>query len=116
MGILSTAFILLSGTAIRLHSEKFFCDNSPSVGPRGSTTPPFLEKLEYIEQKFLLQKKFLVRTILYSKSQHSIAKIATLVLSGLNYPYTNFGAFIKKCKIQPKMAAYPLYYNNYMYT
>ena len=48
------------------------------------TTPPFLEKLEYIAQKFLLQKKFQAKTILYSKRQHSIAKIATLVLSGLN--------------------------------
>ena len=27
-----------------------------------------------------------------------------------NYLCTNFGAFIKKCTILPKMAAYPLYY------
>ena len=27
-----------------------------------------------------------------------------------NYLCTNFGAFIKKCTIRPKMAAYPLYY------
>ena len=41
------------------------------------TTPPFLEKLEYIAQKFLLQKKFQ-------------AKIETLVLSGLINQYWYF--------------------------
>ena len=54
------------------------------------TTPPFLEKLEYIAQKFLLQKKFQAKTILYSKRQHSIAKIATLVLFGLTNQYWHF--------------------------
>ena len=29
-----------------------------------------------------------------------------------NYLCTNFVAFIKKCTIRPKMAAYPLYYYN----
>ena len=28
------------------------------------------------------------------------------------YLCTNFGAFIKRCTIRPKMAAYPLYWNN----
>ena len=27
-----------------------------------------------------------------------------------NYLCTNFGAFIRKCTIRPKMVAYPLYY------
>ena len=29
------------------------------------------------------------------------------------YLCTNFGAFIKKCTIRPKMAAYPLYYEQF---
>ena len=47
--------------------------------------------------------------------------ISNFACSISNYLYTNFGAFIKKCTIRPKMAAYPLlyivittiYYNNY---
>ena len=41
-----------------------------------------------------------------------LANVSTsnLAYNILNYFCTNFGAFIKKCTIRPKMAAYPLYY------
>ena len=36
--------------------------------------------------------------------------ISNLAYNISNYPCTNFGAYIKKCTIRPKMAAYPHYY------
>ena len=36
--------------------------------------------------------------------------ISNLAYNISNYLCTNFGAFIKKCTIRPKMTAYPLYY------
>ena len=36
--------------------------------------------------------------------------ISNLACNISNYLCTNFGAFIKKCSIRPKMAAYQLYY------
>ena len=38
--------------------------------------------------------------------------ISNLAYNISNYFCTNFGAFIKKCTIRPKMAAYPLYYKS----
>ena len=37
--------------------------------------------------------------------------ISNLAYNISNYLCTNFGAFIKKCTIRPKMAAYPLCYH-----